>query len=598
MPTKSKRKTPVRYTSRDFSSIKADLIDYTKRYYPDTFKDYNEASFGALMLDTVAYVGDMLSFYLDYQVNESFLDTAIEYNNVIRLSRQTGYKFNGSPSSQGILSFYALVPAVAGGPDSRYYPVLLQGSEFASESGASFLLTENVHFGKSGAEAVVARVNSDTGAPTYFAVKAYGRISSGETQRDTFSIGPFKRFRKVVLSSSDVVEVLSVTDSEGKEYFEVDYLTQDVVYKDFVNRGANKNTVSSIMKPVPVPRRFTVERTDEVVYLQFGHGSDERITSEAVVDPSEITLKFHGKDYVSNTAFDPTNLIETDKLGVGPSNTTLIVKYRTNSVANTNAAVNTITTIADARLEFDDPTSLDAAQRAYVRRTLEVANEEPIVGDVETPSAEEIKIRAASMFASQKRAVTRQDYISLVYNMPPQFGGVKRCNVIQDKDPLKRNLNLYVVSEDEEEILVETNNTIKNNIKTWISRHKMVNDTVDILDARVINLKINFSILGEIDQNRFDLLTEAVAAIKEKFSTMPDLGEPFYLTDVHEALRTVPGILDVLDVKVSVASGDVYSDTVFNVKEHLSPDNRYITMPESFIWEIRYPDIDIRGTIR
>jgi len=598
VPTKSKRKTPIRYTSRDFSSIKTDLIDYAKRYYPDTFKDFNEASFGALMLDTVAYVGDMLSFYLDYQVNESFLDTAIEYNNVIRLCRQSGYKYNGSPSSQGILSFYALVPATANGPDTSYYPILLQGSQFSSESGASFILAEDVVFGKSGDQSVVARVDNDTGEPTYFAMKAYGKAVSGEILRETFNIGSFKKFRKVAISSPDVTEIVSVVDSEGKEYFEVDYLTQDVVFKDFVNRGADKNTVSSIMKPVPVPRRFTVERTDESVYLQFGYGSDEPITSEAVVDPSEITLKFHGKDYTSDMAFDPTNLIETDKLGVGPSNTTLIVKYRTNNVGNTNAAVDTVTGISSLRLEFDDPTTLSTAQKNYVIDTLEVTNEEPMVGDVEIPSAEEIKIRAASMFASQKRAVTKQDYISLVYNMPPHFGGVKRCNVIQDKDPLKRNLNLYVISEDEENILVETNDTIKSNIKTWISRYKMVNDTIDILDAKVVNLQINFSILGEADQNRFDLLSEAVTAIKEKFSVMPDLGEPLYLTDVHEALRTVPGILDVLKVDVSAATGDAYSDTGFNVRAHMSPDNRFLSFPANFIWEIRFPDIDIRGTIR
>ena len=292
---KNKKITPVRYTSRDFNTIKTDLVDYAKRYYPDTFKDFNEASFGALMLDTVAYVGDILSFYLDYQANESFLDTAFEYDNVIRLARQMGYKYNPSQTSQGVATFYVLIPATTlGRPDTDYCPTLLKGTQVLSDDGINFILAEDVYFDANSDEVVIARVDSSTGEPTYFAIKAYGTIISGEHVTETHTIDSFKKFRKVTLTNENIAEVMSVVDSEGKEYFEVDNLSQDVIYKDFRNRSSNKKDATSILKIVPVPRRFTFVRERDSAYLQFGFGSDSLLTTIAVVDPADSVLKLHG----------------------------------------------------------------------------------------------------------------------------------------------------------------------------------------------------------------------------------------------------------------------------------------------------------------
>ena len=163
-----KKKVPINYTSRDFNTIKESLVEYAKRYYPNNFKDFNEASFGSLMLDTVAYVGDILSFYLDYQANESFLDTALEYNNVIKHSRQLGYKFTGAPTAVGEVSFFVLVPANSAGTavDADYYPKLKRGSTVFSTAGTSYLLIEDIDFSKTTNEIIVSNVNSTTGVQT------------------------------------------------------------------------------------------------------------------------------------------------------------------------------------------------------------------------------------------------------------------------------------------------------------------------------------------------------------------------------------------------------------------------------------------------
>jgi len=219
----NKKKTPVRYTSREFASIKQDLVEYAKRYYPESYRDFSEASFGSLMMDTVSYVGDILSFYLDYQVNESFLDSAAEYNNVIRLARQQGYKNKGVPTTSGVINFFIIVPANTSGlgPDSRYLPILKRGSLCTSAGGGSFILSADVDFSHPSNEVVAARTNPDTGVPTSYAVKASGMVLSGRFVQETFDVGNYQRFRKLALSAPRMAEVITVFDSEGNEYMKL-----------------------------------------------------------------------------------------------------------------------------------------------------------------------------------------------------------------------------------------------------------------------------------------------------------------------------------------------------------------------------------------
>jgi len=271
----TKKQQPINYTSRDFDSIRKDLEDYARRYYSDTYKDFSEASFGSLMLDTVAYVGDILSFYLDYQTNESFLDTAIEYNNVVRLAKQMGFKLNTSPSSYGVLSFYIQIPAqaTAVGPDLAYAPVLRAGSTFSSTGGGQYTLLEDVDFATPTNQIVVGTVNTSTGAPTNYVIRAQGRAVSGRTAFHEVEVGAFQRFRRVSLGVRNVAEVLSVVDLEGHQYVEVDHLSQNIVFQAIKNsNSATNTTVRNILKAVPVARRFTVEHEGDNTYLQFGYG--------------------------------------------------------------------------------------------------------------------------------------------------------------------------------------------------------------------------------------------------------------------------------------------------------------------------------------
>jgi hypothetical protein len=595
-----KSKPSIKYTSRDYDTIRQELLDYARRYYGDTVQDFSQNSFASLMFDTVSYIGDTLSFYLDYQVNESFFDTANEYNNVVKLARQLGYKNKLAPSSTGIATFYISIPAAATGlgPDTRYIPTLLRNSEFATTNGVNFILAENVQFKNDNNLVIVSKIDDTTGLPTEYAIKANGRVISGANARKTFTIGAFERFRKVSIGSANVAEILSVVDAEGNEYYEVDSLSQNIVYAETTNPNALADGVPSLLKPLVVTRRFTVERTAADTILQFGHGSDDASNmNDDIFDPKNTILEMHAKNYFSDTEFDPNRLVENDKFGIGPSNTTLFVVYRNNFTNDVNAAVGSLSQITSTTFNFADQANLDTNTINTVQGSLEVDNEVPIIGGFSVPTAEEIRIKALNHFASQNRAVTKEDYKSFVYALPAKFGSIARCNIVRDANSTKRNLNLYVLTEDNNSFLIQANNTIKQNLKTWLSRVKMINDTIDILDANVVNIGIRFVILATQQENKYVALTDGVNAVKEKFNRKFEIGEPIYITDVMTALQAVPTIADVKKVTILNRVGGVYSDINYNIDLNKSADGRYITIPEDHVFEIKYPNADIIGTV-
>ena len=299
-----KDKKLIRYADRDFLTIKQSLVEYSKRYYPDIYKDFSQASFGSLMLDTVAYVGDILSFYLDYQANESFLDTAVEYNNILRLGEQVGYREPLKSNSFGVVSLFILAPVETYGvqPDINYLPVLSKGSKFTTASGEIFELIEDVDFANSDNEIIVATTNPADGKPTAYAIKAYGKVISGELNEELFNVDDFVRFLTVPISDPNITEIVSVTDSEGHEYFEVDYLSQDTVFRSVTNKDPEtRKYVPNIMVTTSVPRRFITQKKFGAVSIKFGYGSDSSLKTDNVTHPSNVVLKMHGRDYEKET---------------------------------------------------------------------------------------------------------------------------------------------------------------------------------------------------------------------------------------------------------------------------------------------------------
>lgn len=598
MPKKSKM-VPIKYTDRDFDSIKGSLIEHAKRYYPNSYKDFNEASLGSFIVDMASYVGDVLSFYLDYQTNESFIDTAVEYGNVVRLARQMGYKTMARSSATGVITLYVKVPASSnGGPDVNYLPILKKNSQFFNNAGSRYLLMEDVDFGNINNETVVSRVNSDTGQPTQYVIRAYGQIVSGELVRDFVNIGNAEKLRRVYLASNEVVEVMSVFDSEGHEYFQVDHLSQDTIYKKVLYKSSDSNDPKYLLKAHAAPRRFTVEYDGQKTYLQFGYGSDSDLQSEPIRSVSDVMIKSHGKNYVSSTTFDPANILTTDKLGVSPANTTLSVIYRVNNSDNANAASRTVVNVGSPEFEFPTGGLLESNIRE-VAGSIECVNEEPIVGEVSRPTMDDVKLFAKGNFSSQNRAVTMSDYVNLVYRMPHGLGKVKRCSIHRDRDSLRRNLNVYVISEDRNKLLVKTPEAIKENLKVWIGEYKMMNDTIDILDAKIVNVGVNFKVLSDLNVNKYDVLELCRRNVMRYFNNNAfEIGEPIYITEISKILKDTPGVIDVLNINLINKTGGRYSNVFVNLIKNKTKDGRIVRLPEDHIFEVKDPRVDIKGSIR
>lgn len=594
-----KKKIPISYTARDFNSIKDGLVEHARRYYPNTYQDFSEASFGSLLMDSVAYVGDVLSYYLDYQVNESFLETAVEKQNVISHARSMGYNYSEAITSYGICEFFVTVPVntLTNTPDTNYIPVLKQGSEFASEDGGRYTLIEDVDFSSPENETIVAATDTDNGAPTEYAIRALGQIKSGFVEELSVPVGQFERFKSVALEVENASEIVDVIDEEGHRYYEVSHLSQDVIYVDLSNRNQDSDSVKNIIKPLTVPRRFVANFYQSGVEIQFGQGSDENIISGSYEDPSKVVVNKFGSQYVSDNEFDPTNLTSTTKMGVSPANTTLLVKVRRDDRDVTNAGIGSVTTVANPIFVFPDESVLLQSKRSKVVSSAEVYNPEQILGDLEIPDVDEVIVRAKNQFASQNRAVTMQDYKSMTYSMPAKFGAIKRCRVDVDKDSFKRNINLYVTAEDLNGNLTHANTTLKNNLRTWIEHYRMMADTFDIIDAKVVNLGIAYEVVTDKSYTSSEAITVCNREVAEYFRIHPEIGESLHLNDIYKILGNLDFIVDVLDVSVGNLSGDGYSSLFYEIEENLSMDGRTLTLPFDHIYEIKYVLTDIQGTV-
>ena len=482
------------------------------------------------------------------------------------------------------------------GPDTRYLPIIKRGTRVTSTNGLNFVLIQNVDMADPRNLVVASQIDAATQTPTHYAIKAYGNVVSGQFGTQQITVGAYQRFLRLGLRSANITEIISVVDSDGNEYFEVDYLSQDMVFKEIPNNNFKNDNTPSVLKPYLVSRKFVVERSRNGVALQFGSG--DASASDVLASPQDVAMDIFGKDYVTDTSFDPTRLSKNTINGLVPTNTTLTITYRINNAANSNVAVGGIKTVSSAFLDFANRNSLVQSKINTVQDSIEVNNESPIIGSVANPTSMDLKRRIYDTFPTQNRAVTQADYENIAYRMPGKFGSIKRCSVQRDPDSMKRNLNMYVISEDRLGKLITTNATIKNNLKTWLNQYRMLNDTVDILDAFILNFGIDFVVTPKTGVNRFDLLQKCIQQLQSKYSNPYFIGEHLYVTDVYSELNKVDGVLDVVKVKITSKFSGNYSSTQFNINKNMSPDGTYIIAPKNAVFELKFPTTDITGKIR
>lgn len=598
----SKKIQEVDYTKTSFNEIKQQLVDYIKTHYPDTYKDFNQSSFGSMMLDLVSYVGDQLHYYLDHNANEAILPFTKDPETTVQLLQSLGVDPDLNFSGTGMVDVQVLVPSLSTGVgiDGDYKITVRSGTKYRSAGGSVYTQIRDAVLTQENSQVLVHSTNATGNTPDYYIFKSKVPVVSGEEKEYTVEVGDAKRFLKIEIPDPTITEILKIVDSNGNEYYQVSNLSEDTIYRPIIDPEGRDPNVKAILKPTPVPRRFIVEKSVERTYIVFGNGSETDLKTNNVLEPKRKVIKYTGLSYTSTPSNDPVRLTSTHKLGVSPRNTTLTITYRSNTLANSNAAVGTVNQVIDPILFFENENTLDQNKISFIKDNVQVFNEEPINGNISLPTTEELKRRYLGFFGAQGRAVTKQDYIAMAYAMPSMYGAIKRAAVLRDTNDLRRNLNMFLAAEGANGKLEKPSNLIKQNLKTWLESSKMISDTIDLFDANIINLKINFKVTLNTNVNPNTTLMEIKTRIFEELTTIPpDIGEPMYISEIIRIIQSVPGVATVPTrdgVKVSCISGGNYSDYNYEIDVNTAPDNNYIYIPENSIWEIKYID-DIIGTV-
>jgi hypothetical protein len=597
------------YLARDFEGFRAVILDYARRYYPDRIQDFSESSLGGLLLDMASYVGDNMSFYLDHQYNELFSDTVVETQNVERAIRNAGIKIEGASPSIATVDFYVEVPVLNDGkltPDPTLLPTIKESSILRADNGTEFVLLEDINFwtvdpdtGETKINPAVTVTNGrrSLGSIVSKILKGSGLVASGQQTTETFDIGDFVPFRQIVLSQTNITQIISVTDSLGNTYYEVDNLTHDVVYKNVLNTAADNSLVKDSLKVIPAPYRFmrNVSLSDRSTTLTFGGGSADTLEDDVIPDPSEFAIAFPYTRTFSRTPVNPQKLLQTSTLGVASANTTLTVTYRYGGGLSHNVEPNNIRNPASVTMEF--PENPAASSQIQVKNSLEVSNPERAAGGEDPMTADEMLALVPSVKNAQERIVTKEDALARVYSMPSNFGRVFRAAVSKNpNNPLASQL--FIVSRNTSGELIPSPDALKINLKRYLNSYRMVSDAVDVLDAAIIDLELFFQIVADPSLNKTILLQNIIKDLKTQFDVKRfQINQPIVISDVVATIFSQPGVIAVDSIKFNNLRGTVknreYSPVAFDIFQNTR--NQIIYPPAGGIFEIKYPDVNIIG---
>jgi len=436
----------ITYLNKTFGDFKANLIDFAKQYFPDAYNDFNEADPGTMFIEMSSYVGDVLSFYADYLFKENLIQYASEKANVYSISQALGYKPKISVSANVTLDIFQIVPPTGSddtiAPDYRYGLRLNEDMGVRADNGSEFRTIEPVDFQAisnfSPREASIYSVDSN-GTPEYYLLKKSVRASSGEIKEFDFPVTGIQKNFKILLSDENVIGILSVIDSEGNEWTEVNYLAQETTFNEIVNSNTNDPGMSGQSAETPfllclkkVPRRFiTRVNSENKLELQFGSGISSNPDEEIIPNPDNIGSGLPGSINNLDRAFDPSNFIFTKTYGQAPKDTTFTVKYLVGRGIEDNVGSGAISDIFTSVVNIDT-TNLVGSTVDTVKNSLAATNPSPAGGGRSSDTVEDVKNNSLAYFRTQNRAVTKQDYLIRTYSMPPRLGSIAKAWIGRD----------------------------------------------------------------------------------------------------------------------------------------------------------------------
>jgi len=613
-------KRNIQYINKDFTELRASLIDYAKTYFPTTYTDFSPTSPGMMFMEMAAYVGDVLSFYMDNQIQENFLQYARQTNNLYELAYMFGYKPNVTQVATAVLDFYQQVPAVSSGsvlvPDFSYSLLVPENSTVAStlSPSVSFLIQDPIDFSVSSSgdptEVTVYEVDG-SGNPLYFLLKKARKAISSTINTTTFAFGVPTQFTTVDINADNIVGILDITDTDGNKWYEVDYLGQEMVFNSIKNTNINDPNLSQYQGDTPyllklekIQRRFATRFLDKTtLQLQFGAGTANDTDETIIPNPNNVGIGLPFELSKLTTAYSPENFLFTKTYGIAPSNTTLTVRYLTGGGVVSNVPANSLTSLNSTVTFLNQQTNTSTAN--YVFNSLAVTNPDAADGGGDGDTIEEIRQNSSANFATQLRNVTQNDYLVRTLSMPAKFGVVSKAYI----EPTKAQsisagesqsvLDLYVLSYNVSNQLTTTSAALKQNIITYLSQYRMVNDSVNVKDAFIINIGVNFDIIILPNYNSNEVLTKCIVALQDYFRIDNwQINQPIILRDIYILLDKIEGVQTVKNITINNLSGENlgYSQYAYDIPSATQNNVIYPSL-DPMIFEVKYPSQDIQGRV-
>ena len=628
----------VSLVGKDFGQLRKNLIEFSKNYFPNTFNDFNESSPGMMFIEMASYVGDVLSFYTDTQLRESLLINAEEKANLFNLAATYGYKPKNIVPSAVTLDVFQLVPSKGSGdtvqPDYDYGLKVARNMSVGSDEfqDVEFRTTTDIDFQSSSSfnptEVSVYSINESTNEPIYYLLKKQVKATSGTVKTQTFTFGSAKIYDKIRITDSNIIKIKSITDEDNDIWTEVPFLAQDTVFEQIENNQDNTLDFSQHAGETPyllqlnrVPKRFITKFEDESnLTIQFGAGISSNADEEIIPNPDNVGSALYTANASLDQGIDPSNFLYTKTYGVAPSNTTLTVEYFVGNGIKDNVPAKDLINITGRIFENDNTLNLNQDTLRFSQNSLAVTNPTPAVGGRSKETDDEIRNNAMAYFAAQNRTVSREDYIMRCYALPPQFGSVAKAYILQDYQienkkvdgsvvsteiPNPLALNLYTLGYDNNKKLTQLNNATKTNLKTYISYYRMLTDAVNIKDAFIVNIAIQFDIIVLPDANSNETLLRCIAGLKDYFNIDNwSINQPITLSQIYVLLDGIQGVQTVPrpdsqgvgGLQITNKYNGNYSPNKYSIN---TATKMGVIFPpkDSSIFEVKFPNLDIKGKV-
>jgi hypothetical protein len=629
----------VSYLNKSFVDFKGDLITFIKNYYPTTWTDFNEANPGMIMLELAAYVGDVLSFYVDNSFKENLLAYAEEEGNIITIAQAMGYKPKTIVPATTEVLISQVVPALGVDdgyiPDANYFLKIGKNSTMSTlpPNVVTFRTMELVDFADPTDRIISPRqLDPITLLPITYLVTKKVKVIAGDIRQETFTFGDPEKFSTITMGDVNVTTISDVVDADGYKWYEVDYLAQDTIVDDrevsYISAVSESVSPSYAMKFRTVPRRFVTRLTpDKRTQLVFGSGRGNVSEDVVYLDSQQVANSEYGTQLAS-VSLSNTDLLNTDNFGLAPANTTITVTYFTGGGVDSNVASGTILQTGQLNI-LNRTTEFNQAELDLfndILSTVTVFNEMPARGGQDGESVEEIRQRALASYSAQNRIVTRRDYEARTLAMPAKYGAVAKVFAISDtlqskiqaettpeqvdetirqyvEDTPKPNaINLYVLGYNQNKKITTLNGLVKSNLQQYLSQYRMLTDQVNILDAFVVNIGVNFDITVFKNYNMSDVIAVCLGEIKNYFDIDKwNINQPIRLGDLSLLLNAQDGVQSVNRIEIVnkyfFKDGRDYQPYRYDIAEAIVDGVVYPSL-DPCIFEIRYPEDDIVGSAR